>query len=1658
MPDLKQALKDFVATSNSGKYPDEATLLSKFPELQGYNVNALKDFVATSNSGKYTSEDELFSKFPEFNIGGTQTVSKKKDTTVLSSADGSLVSQKPIKVSQEKDEADYFEGGFGDFLRGIDKYSPIGIGDFIDDMARSVAQGYRQGTAATEADNLLLQGTKPTEEQVQKFINANKNIQQLGASKEAQDYKKIYDREGGGIWGVIKGIANNPSYVGEVMASSLVGLATNADALKAGIAGVGTGAAAGATTGLAAGGVGAIPGAAAGAVAAVPYAMGLAGSIMEMGSYVAEGLEEQLNGKEMTKENVKAILEDPKKFNSLRNKAITRGAIIGAVDAFTGKLASNVGAKILSKSAAKSATGAATKGAVTKAIATGAGVEAVGGSTGEAAARAAIGQDMDTGEILMEGIAELPSGIRSTIQARFAKPVYKVNGAKVTAEEIDNLIETMTPAELVKTKIDIENDYEGRKFKIQDKIVTNSIKEQVRQGNPELNEPSLNAITDLEKELRKLEGNTTQTGKDKAAAIRQQIKGIQENQIQEEAKVETIEAETPEITAQRTARIAELEVLTAPDGQLSVTSPEWSKAVEELQTLKKEQDAIQKQSTGEGVLRSQQPQVGLQQVGEGNVQPEVVTTGTEEVAVEQPQQEEVTFADLEEKGEPVESTLEAERRRSNGERIFAITEQDGQPIEVTSVEMLNNYTPDQLIAYKPTAIKKVSSKTLTQEEQIARMEEMFAEKEAPQGTVENQGTSISDAPALEQVKSKVKDAKKLSIIDSAQRALNTLKSVFPNFDIVIHDTNESYAAAMDANQANRDSAGSFTYTKNADGSYSGTININLTKANQRTVAHELAHAIMLRAFGENVETFKTFKNRMASILSESSNKQLMDFASQYAEVDSYEEYLAELTAALEQQEGKIDATTLQKIAALINEFVSKITNGTFTPFEDIKDTKQTIEFFKNISESIRKGEAIKESDIAIKTGEKKATKSERKTKAQLIGKNAQLSATVKFNLNLAEEMDKNKMSAQDIRIATGWEKGLDGKWRYEIPYGKFKDLDTNDLKREINANGKVVRSAKLSDVFDATDLYNAYPEVKDIKVIFEDLPKNIYGSFNIAENKIKVNQNLYNDNRPEADLTMIHEIQHYIQNKELFEQGSNQTVAPIMMKYIIKDFKSKVDAQKQAYDYIKSTFPNNKQAIKDARDFYKSVKDRYAKVKDLSFEKKKKETKEQIKKLNEETKNNFSVEDMFGKKAASAFNLYYRVAGEVEARNAENRSKLTTEERRKTLLSETENIDREDQIMFDNSNLLFSEEVQNLKEEFPISKSQIDAYHGTPYNITQFSTEKIGTGEGAQEFGWGLYFTNIKEIAKYYADTISKDKKTEGKYVYDVSIHEGKNPSEYTFLNWDEKVNDDIKNKIRKQAKKEGILEDFSNKLGMKAGVLSNIKNYVQTKLYANKVVKLVNDGMSREEAIKKVSSDSNTTENNIQDAFNLYTFRNIKSGSLYAGLSNELGSDRKASEFLLRAGIDGIKYPATTISNQKTKGSNYVVFDENAVKIKSVTKAQLNAANKIIKVIKDARAQGFSEDAIRVFLEGKGLTSQEITQAMANETQAAGKVNITEEMLPGYKSLMSKIDSLIKQGESLKSILSTLKNSAEYINATDIQKEKLVRELRKKLGIRSNH
>lgn len=72
----------------------------------------------------------------------------------------------------------------------------------------------------------------------------------------------------------------------------------------------------------------------------------------------------------------------------------------------------------------------------------------------------------------------------------------------------------------------------------------------------------------------------------------------------------------------------------------------------------------------------------------------------------------------------------------------------------------------------------------------------------------------------------------------------------------------------------------------------------------------------------------------------------------------------------------------------------------------------------------------------------------------------------------------------------------------------------------------------------------------------------------------------------------------------------------------------------------------------------------------------------------------------------------------------------------------------------------------------------IVAYHGSPHDFNKFSTEKIGTGEGRQAFGYGLYFADNGDIAKWYADRLADvDIQLDGKPLADVLDNEEWDPT-----------------------------------------------------------------------------------------------------------------------------------------------------------------------------------------------------------------------------------------------------------------------------------------
>ena len=67
----------------------------------------------------------------------------------------------------------------------------------------------------------------------------------------------------------------------------------------------------------------------------------------------------------------------------------------------------------------------------------------------------------------------------------------------------------------------------------------------------------------------------------------------------------------------------------------------------------------------------------------------------------------------------------------------------------------------------------------------------------------------------------------------------------------------------------------------------------------------------------------------------------------------------------------------------------------------------------------------------------------------------------------------------------------------------------------------------------------------------------------------------------------------------------------------------------------------------------------------------------------------------------------------------------------------------------------------------------INVWHGSPHDFNRFTTDKIGSGEGAQVYGWGLYFTDTKQIAEsQYRDRLSKSQLTVGGEPLDIRVAE----------------------------------------------------------------------------------------------------------------------------------------------------------------------------------------------------------------------------------------------------------------------------------------------
>ena len=294
-------------------------------------------------------------------------------------------------------------------------------------------------------------------------------------------------------------------------------------------------------------------------------------------------------------------------------------------------------------------------------------------------------------------------------------------------------------------------------------------------------------------------------------------------------------------------------------------------------------------------------------------------------------------------------------------------------------------------------------------------------------------------------------------------------------------------------------------------------------------------------------------------------------------------------------------------------------------------------------------------------------------------------------LHEAERYEMQGVDAETIRQKTGWFRGADGKWRWEIDDSgtetdtKWNFLRNPDAKRYnelfekaylydtataedlnelqiLDKNLKGVRKSPLylDEIVKHDKLFEAYPALRDVKVRFEANTGNKEGSYHPEENKFILRTGLKLE--PEKlKNTLIHEIQHAIQEQEGFARGANPGYWDEMIQrgYSRRKNDGRIERARKEYhrifDSAPEEFKDKVRRINRARldgDY-----DAAETVIDELYDSEYADLWSQLDMAEFEWRSDRGEE-------LNAYDLYRDTAGEIEARDAAARRGLTAEERR----------------------------------------------------------------------------------------------------------------------------------------------------------------------------------------------------------------------------------------------------------------------------------------------------------------------------------------------------------------------------------------------------------
>ncbi len=240
-----------------------------------------------------------------------------------------------------------------------------------------------------------------------------------------------------------------------------------------------------------------------------------------------------------------------------------------------------------------------------------------------------------------------------------------------------------------------------------------------------------------------------------------------------------------------------------------------------------------------------------------------------------------------------------------------------------------------------------------------------------------------------------------------------------------------------------------------------------------------------------------------------------------------------------------------------------------------------------------------------------------------------------------------------------------------------------------------------------------------------------------------------------------------------------------------------------------------------------------------------------------------------------------------------------------------------------------------------VSEIQAGTAKVKEHKAGRFRLDKIGTGEGAQAYGWGLYFAESRDVGEGYRDKLAQWTllTSDGK-IYD-DRKELKNLNVRAVLNKNGSIDEAI-------ARARSVIESIPGTQGAELALadIATLEKLKQsgglTKTKGNLyTVELLPDEEDFLDWDRPLSQQSEKVQKAIRDYLPSSTsalkgradLGEFEGQRIYTWISNS-GDPAERSKALAKAGIPGIKYLDGNSRDNGKGTSNYVIFDENLVKI----------------------------------------------------------------------------------------------------------------------------